>query len=313
MIEFLKFLSGWLIWLFAIGCLMSLFTRGWLRGFSIFFTLMIAVPAYAHLIEPRILRVKTVDLTLPGAPAENGESLRLLLLADIHHNDHDYSMSVERVVREAKKLEFDAVLIAGDLVRSLQPEGISKTFEALGTFKKPVYVVLGNHDVGRPGQDLGLELTTYLNSLPNVHLLNNRTAILTVNGRDVWITGTSDLWERRIVYPTDNPPPGVPRLILTHNPDVAFDVPPDVEWDLMLSGHTHGGQVRIPTVYEHYIPTDYPFDINLHRVNVQSGEKQVWVTSGIGMSGLTMRFLIPPRLDLLTLHLPPQPSTDETD
>lgn len=266
--------------------------------------LVIAVPTYAHLVEPRILRIKTEEIWLPGAPDQSADTIRLLVFSDIHHNDRDYSMSLQRIRNKAKGLEFDAVLIAGDLVRSLSAEDIPAAFRSLSDFGKPVYVVLGNHDVGLPGRNLGLQLTGFIQSLPGVSILNDRTEILNVNGRDIWISGTSEFWQRKIQYPTSEPPDGVPRLILTHNPDVAFDIPAAVSSDLVIAGHTHGGQIRIPFVYQRYIPTDYPFDINLHEVSTQGGMRKVWVSSGLGMSGLTMRLFIPPRLDLITLHLP---------
>lgn len=307
MIELVRDLADWLPFALPLGLLASWKLRGGWRVVSLVLTLLAAIPSYAHYVEPRILRVKEADIWLDGAPERSGDTLKVLVMSDLHLTDLDYSMPIERIVKRAQGLDFEAVLIAGDLVRSLQPEAIPEAFRALTEFGKPVYVVLGNHDMGRPGRNLSLQLTAYIQSLPNVFILNNRTEILKVDDREVWITGTSDLWSRNIDYPTTQPPPGVARLLLTHNPDVAYDVPENVGYDLLLAGHTHGGQIRIPFIYKRYIPTTYPFDINLYRMPAQAGGKQVWITSGVGMSGVTMRFLIPPRIDIITLHLPDRP------
>jgi len=73
---------------------------------------------------------------------------------------------------------------------------------------------------------------------------------------------------------------------------------------LMLAGHTHGGQVRIPGLYQHVLPVTGPFDRELHRFTSPAGERLVYVTTGTGMVGVPMRFLMPPRVDILTVHLP---------
>src|SRR5690606_19941212 len=95
-----------------------------------------------------------------------------------------------------------------------------------------------------------------------------------------------------------------PVLLLTHNPDTARFVPAGFPYSLMLAGHTHGGQVRIPFLYKHMIPTQWPFDKELHIFPSDSGDRLVYVSSGTGMSGLPIRLFMPPRIDILTLHLP---------
>ena len=72
----------------------------------------------------------------------------------------------------------------------------------------------------------------------------------------------------------------------------------------MLAGHTHGGQIRIPLLYKHMIPTRWPFDKGLYIYPSRTGGRLVYVTPGTGMVGLPMRFLMPPRIDILTVHLP---------
>ncbi|MEM6377444.1 MAG: hypothetical protein AAF705_04470 [Bacteroidota bacterium] len=95
-----------------------------------------------------------------------------------------------------------------------------------------------------------------------------------------------------------------PEALLTHNPDTALHVPQGVEYDLMLAGHTHGGQVRIPGLIDRVIPAAYPFDHGLHIYPSAEGDRLVYVTSGTGMIGLPLRFNMAPRIDLLTLHVP---------
>ena len=72
----------------------------------------------------------------------------------------------------------------------------------------------------------------------------------------------------------------------------------------MLAGHTHGGQVRIPGLVRRVVPTQYPFDKGLHEVVTRGGDRLVYVATGTGMVGLPLRLNMPPRIDVLTVHLP---------
>lgn len=282
-------------------------TTGLIRWITIGCVMATSVLAYARFVEPRLLRVVEADIQLAGTQEEAGDEVRFLLFSDTHFGMFHNALPMKRITERARTLDFDAVLIAGDLVYHLPEDPIEQVFNRLNEFGKPVYIVFGNHDVGFPGPDLGLPLTGYIQSLDNVKLLQNRTEVFTVKGRDIWITGTSDLWQNRIEYPTENPPDGTPRIILTHNPDVAMHVPANVNYDILFAGHTHGGQIRIPGMYQSAIPSRYGFDRGLYQLgnDDRSGSPHIYITSGTGMVGLPMRFLIPPQLDLVTIHLPP--------
>jgi len=96
----------------------------------------------------------------------------------------------------------------------------------------------------------------------------------------------------------------MPIFLLTHNPDTAFKVPPSFDYDLMLAGHTHGGQVRIPGLIHKVIPTEYPFDKGLHTKQIAGHKRLIYVTTGTGMVGVPLRFNMPPRIDILTVSMP---------
>ncbi|HBH89078.1 metallophosphoesterase [Ponticaulis sp.] len=293
----------------AMGWLM-IRRSGFYRWGALSLVLLSSVPAYARFVEPRILRTIEAEIALAGSPAEDGNDIRLLLFSDTHIGMFGNAMPLERIRERADTLDFDAVLVAGDLTYHLPEDQIEAAFHELNNFGKPVFVVFGNHDVGFPGPDLGMQLAGYFATLENVHLLNNRTEVLTLNGREIWLTGTSDLWQGQIEYPTENPPTGTPRIILTHNPDVAMRVPPNVRYDVLFAGHTHGGQIRIPGLYQRALPSQYGFDRGLYEEVTPASAAaiaethQIYITSGTGMVGLPMRLLMPPQVDLITVRLP---------
>lgn len=260
----------------------------------------LSVLAYARFIEPRLLNVQHTTIPIT-AEIDAPKTVRLLVFSDMHIGLFGNAMSIDRIVRKAKTLDFDAVLIPGDLSYYLKPENIKKTFAPLQQLETPVFVVLGNHDVGIPGPDLGMALTSSLDRMENVRVIHNRTVELNINGVVLDLMGTSDLWQRQYSFP-ESALKTKPLIILTHNPDMAQKVPPEQDFDLLVAGHTHGGQVRIPFLYQRAIPTRYPYDKGLHHVPLSNGEKQVFVTPGTGMIGLPLRFLMPPQLDVVTLE-----------
>ena len=136
-------------------------------------------------------------------------------------------------------------------------------------------------------------------------IMHNRAVEVELGGQRVVVSGASDLWQRQQDFGFSAAlPQGKPVILLTHNPDTALAVPDSFTYDLMLAGHTHGGQVRIPGIYRSFLPVTGPFDKELHRFPTSAGERLVYVTTGTGMVGVPMRFLMPPRVDILTIHLP---------
>ena len=263
--------------------------------------LPLTVFAYARFVEPRILNVVHASFDIPVSQIEDTLDVKFLVFSDMHYGIFRNAKPLDQIIAKANRLEYDAVLIPGDLVYHLEADDIKQTFSILADLKRPVFVVMGNHDVGRPGPDLGLRLMAYLSGIENVTVLNNRVGILEIDDQTIEIFGTSDLWQRRHLFQSSVARSKSPRLILTHNPDMALQVPNGFPYDLMVAGHTHGGQIRLPFVYKSQIPTQYPFDKGLHQVQTKQGVKPVFVTPGTGMIGLPMRFLMPPQLDLISI------------
>lgn len=240
---------------------------------------------------------------MPGA-SENSPSIRIALFGDPHIGIFGNVIPVERIIARINAEDVDAGFLAGDLTYHPDPVDISEDFAALGNLDAPLFAVLGNHDVGFPGDDL----TDALFGMPTetgALVVHNRAFETELNGHGVVISGAPDLWQRRqeLTF-SSSLPAGKPVILLTHNPDTALAVPDDFAYDLMLAGHTHGGQVRIPGLYQRILPVTGPFDEELHRFASPAGERLVYVTTGTGMAGVPMRFLMPPRADTLTIHLP---------
>jgi predicted MPP superfamily phosphohydrolase len=305
----MKLFLFWISYLYIPFTIAAIFVavrkNGMVRMLAGLAVLASSVLAYARFVEPRILAVERSEIDLANANAAS-TTIRLALFSDTHFGIFKNAMPMQRIVDRINAEAPDAVLIAGDFLYHLAPEDIPAALAPLQSLQAPVFAVLGNHDVGFPGPVYSADLYSALNAL-GATLVENRAYTVKLGGRDVIIAGTSDLWQHKQNYDFTADLPDLPILLLTHNPDIALSAPASFDYDLMLAGHTHGGQVRLPGLINRVIPTSYPFDKGLHLVQIGEKERSVYVTTGTGMVGLPLRFNMPPRVDIITLRLPAPP------
>jgi predicted MPP superfamily phosphohydrolase len=246
---------------------------------------------WARFVEPQRIRVQETVLAGTGAQA------RVVLISDIHLGVYKDSAYLQRLVDRINTLQADAVVIAGDLTYEPGGESLEPMFAPLAALRMPAYAVLGNHDQQAPGPDIDAALRVAL-STHGVEVIEGRTLSL----RAFRLAGLGDRWARK-----DDPaflaaaPSPAPTLVLTHNPDSAIGLGPDLA-TLVLAGHTHGGQIRIPWLYRHVIPSRYGFDRGEQFLATPRGRVRVYTTVGTGEIGLPMRLFNPPTIDVLDLR-----------
>jgi uncharacterized protein len=251
---------------------------------------------YAGWIEPRRLVTVHRTLELPRWPAAlNG--LRLGLLSDLHSGAPYAGLkAIARAVARLNEEAPDAMLLLGDYIDAhplwggrIAPEAIARE---LGALKAPLgtYAVLGNHDWKQAGDRMWTALQN-----AGIEVLENRV----VHTGDIYVAGLADLRRRRPDLPgaLAGVPAGAPVVLLAHDPD-AFPYVPD-RIALTLSGHTHGGQVAIPRLRRLAIPSRY--GERYARGHVVEDGRHLYVTSGLGTSGLPVRLFAPPEVVVLEL------------
>lgn len=262
-----------------------------------------ALAAYAFLVEPRWLRVTRPKIHARTMP-EGLEGLRIALLTDMHADRHSLSV-IRRACRLAMAEKPDLIALTGDFAADDAPN-FRAVLDALSGLHAPlgVYAVPGNHDflVGIDGWHQEIR------AHPTIEDLTNRAVVWEVNGARLCIAGVDDF-----TYGDPSlealPPPEQRdfTILLAHDPDQGEKSRRDEDQvDLILSGHTHGGQVRLPWLGAVFNPAvhDDLYEEGLRR----RPWTQVYTSRGVGTVHLQVRFLCRPEVALLELTRAPRPS-----
>jgi predicted MPP superfamily phosphohydrolase len=253
------------------------------------------VSAYARLVEPYNYWVSETDVFIRNLP-ERFENFRITQLTDIHHSRILGLDEVRRVVALAQQTKPDMFVLTGDYTTSYR-RFIEPCAEALAPLNAPegVWAVLGNHD-----HYTDPELTTRALQSRKIAVLNNAHTTLQrgpdalqLSGIDDWTWNAVD-WTRAF----DGLKSTTPTILLSHQPTV-LDFKQTQTVSLILSGHTHGGQIRLPFLGApaRYATADLKYDRGLFR----RGETQLYVSSGTGVIGLPVRLGVRPEIAVLRL------------
>jgi uncharacterized protein len=251
-----------------------------------------SAPAGAFTADPEITETVIHLRKLP--PAHDG--LKIVHLTDIHLSLYTPIEDVQRVVDLANSQHPDLVALTGDYV-TFSPSYVWPAAQALGRLRARLgtFAVLGNHDFRVSAGEVTRALRAQ-----HIHVLRNWHYPLRAGESALWLVGVDDLWgsfddlERAM----DSVPAQDPKILLCHNP-MAIGRAARFGIDLMLSGHTHGGQVRLPFIRSLY--RSKPGERFIDGWN-QLGATQIYVSRGIGTVVLPVRLGCPPEITCLSLH-----------
>lgn len=262
-----------------------------------------ALGAYAFLVEPRWLELTRPHIHVRGLhPALEG--VRIALLTDLHAGDGTPLSLIRRACRMAMEERPDLIALTGDFAADDSGE-FGAVLDALSCLEAPlgVYAVPGNHD-----HIVGIDVWhRQVEAHPRITDLTNMAVLREVGGARLCVAGVDD-------YSMGSPqlevlPPPEERdftLLLAHDPDQAERARRAYDRvDLVLSGHTHGGQVRLPWVGALKNPArhDELYEEGLRR----RPWTQVYVSRGVGTVHLSVRFLCRPEVAVVELTGTPRP------
>lgn len=262
--------------------------------------LVCGVVGWAFFIEPNRLVVRQETLELQRWPS-GLTGLKIAVLSDIHAGSAYIDEGKLRlIVERTNQLQPDLIVILGDYIAGnsrgshrMEPEVFAPILKDLHA-PLGVYSVLGNHDWWYNGRKVRNVLEAN-----GIKVLEDEVARIDVRGNSLWLVGLADLWTRpqHIDETIAQVPEGETVIALTHNPDVFPNIPARV--NLLLAGHTHGGQVRLPLIGSVVESSRYGERYALGHI-VENGH-DLFVTTGIGTSIVPVRFGVPPEIVLLVL------------
>jgi predicted MPP superfamily phosphohydrolase len=258
-----------------------------------------AVLTYGALIERLDFHVREVDVPIPGLP-DDLDGLRLLHLSDIHLSAFLSESQLARVIDAANGLRPHLAAVTGDLI-SQRGDPIDACIRQLARLKADAGVVacMGNHEHYAQVEDY----TAAAAARAGISFLRSQARPLRFGKATLNVAGVDyqPLFQKakylrgagRLVLP------GETNLLLSHNPDV-FPVAARQGYNLMLAGHTHGGQVSVEILDQAINPARFftPYVYGLYR----RGPAAAYVTRGIGTIGIPARIGAPPEISLLRLR-----------
>lgn len=254
---------------------------------------------YGFWIEP--FQLKITRMTLKTPKLQKGTSLEILHLSDLHFERH--TIRETRLLQKVKDLKPDLILFSGDIL-NLSYLHDKEAWQGARTIFRQLSAPLGVYLVtGSPAVDLEEIIPDLLADLP-VHLLKDEAVTIPVGNDQLTLVGT---------YCSHHPFTDGPkleevtqtienknsfRIFLYHTPDLA-PVAARLGYDLQLSGHTHGGQIRLPFYGALFTGSLYgkQFESGLYQMD----NMKLYITRGIGMEGAgapRVRFLCPPEIIL---------------
>jgi predicted MPP superfamily phosphohydrolase len=255
--------------------------------------------AYARYAEPGWLYTKEVLLHLKRLPAAF-EGLRVVQFSDVHLGFHHTVKQLDKLIDYIQSLQPDLICFTGDLFDSVVGKDAVPSVQALSRLHAPLGkgAVLGNHDYyGKESDKIKRILVD-----SGFSLLMNEAIPLKRDDATIWLSGVDDMWNGKPDLPKALKfvPEDVFTLLLSHCPDFA-DIALQHPVDLQLSGHSHGGQVRLPFYGHLYAPAYGSKYIDGH-YTLGEGKLQVYTNRGIGVSVIPIRFWCRPELTVFTLR-----------
>lgn len=273
---------------------------------------VLALAARKGFVNSRNPQLLEVEVGLKQLPS-SFEGLRIGQITDIHAGP----LVPRHLIREGVDLLManrpDLIVLTGDFMN-----GKRTPLSGNGGFKKRhyeycidelrrlnapmgVFGVLGNHDFWS-GEEMVSSIISDLDGI-GIRILRNKAVSLEKDGQHLYIIGVDDYWEDScdLSLAIRNIPDQSCRILLSHNPDVNQEISLlEERIDLVISGHTHGGQVVLPVVGFPYLAS--PFGQKYRSGLVRDGERQSYISCGLGYCLVPIRLNCPPDVSVLTLR-----------
>jgi uncharacterized protein len=263
-----------------------------------------AIAADSLILEPNHPRIVRKEIALRRWPAQlNGFSI--VLLSDFHYDAYFSVHPLKAAIALVNGLHPDLIVLTGDFVTAPVFGGDEKKAAAdaepcaslLGQMRAAhgLWAVLGNHDWATDHRHV-----THALEAEGIPVLANHSVPIEAAGARFWLSGLNDVLSEKsdLDATLADVPSDEPAILLAHEPDYA-DYVSRRPVDLQLSGHSHGGQIRLPFMRPLYLPEmARKYFWGLYRI----GSLTLYTNPGLGTMGVPVRWNCPPEVTLLTLR-----------
>lgn len=239
--------------------------------------------------------LSTEQLTLPIANLPpQADGFKIVAMSDFHVRTNSELFLYESAVDLANAMQPDVVTLLGDFINSTA-EPIDLLSPILGRLKSRygTYAVMGNHEYDS-------DPNLIMRSLESNDIQVLRNAGTTIGDALLYLAGLDDAWFEREDYEQAlaNQPTNTPTVLMAHEPDIADDSAQYPGIALQLSGHSHGGQIRLPLAGAPILPRlGEKYDMGLYQID----EMWLYTTRGVGTNNLPYRVNCPPEVTEITL------------
>lgn len=263
----------------------------WTRAALVGLLVLLLLAGYVTFATRSVI-VTRYSVEIEGLPAAF-DGFTILHLSDLQAKR--YGTRQGRLAKLITAQDYDAVAVTGDFVDRNKPDPAPAREVLQALDKKPIYFVPGNHEL-----HTGFQMREELPAL-GVTDLTNRALPLTLNDQTLWFVGVDDPFvgrDRLDAALADAAGKG-PRVLLAHSPGL-FKKAEAAGVDLMLSGHTHAGQIRLPLIGALYAPGQGflpKYDYGLFT----AGKTRMIISAGLGETLVRVRFLSRPEIGLIEL------------
>ncbi len=275
--------------------------KNWIAyAITIGFSLLVCCYLYGTKIEPNWIEVVPIDLTIPKL-TETFNNFKLVQISDIHLGDYMSESRLEKIARLVNQQQPNAIAITGDFITRKQKfitENLIKFLHQLNS-SEGVISILGNHDRGHQAEqklEKALTESKIINLNNQIYILHRGEEKLTFAGLDDLYSGQPNL-PKVIEQLTDDSPV----ILLVHEPDFIDISAKTGKFALQLSGHSHGGQIKMPFLPPSVLPLGgKKYFAGLHQVH----NTFEYTNRGLGMTGIPIRFNSRPEITVFTLKTP---------
>jgi predicted MPP superfamily phosphohydrolase len=256
----------------------------------------LAICSYGVLLRRRWFRVVERELGVPGLDARF-DGFRIAHLSDLHIGTLTPRAWGLKWSRAANRKAPDLAVVTGDLITS-GADFHGDVADVVGELRAPcgVFASMGNHDYFGSDEPLVSMLASR-----KVRVLRNQGTLVTREGAKLWLAAVDDTWSRRddLAAALRERPAGTTTILLAHDPKT-FDDAAEAGVELVLGGHTHGGQVALPFLYRtvNAARLAYRYSVGVYR----RGKSILYVHPGLGTTGPPIRLGVAPEVTILVLR-----------